>query len=158
TLYDQFGKDFLYTDSLKAYTWIKEAIFYNNVLDDVTEADITSAFGRLWKPSVQKVDATFKRMSNGRIYEVTNLKIPNNIHSDMINLLFYYCIYVQDVEKYALFKLNIITTIEAKDEYKVTIPTIWVELQYLSLRVKGDLKDGKPASVEYTPIMLEPKE
>src|SRR5690606_2107527 len=30
-LYGQFGKDFLYADSLKAYTWMKEAIFYDGI-------------------------------------------------------------------------------------------------------------------------------
>lgn len=155
TLYDQFGKDFLYTDSLKAYTWIKEAIFYNSVLDNVTEADITSAFGRLWKPSVQKVDADFKRMSNGRIYEVTHLKIPNNVHIDMIKQLFHYWEFVPDDEKDLLFTLNNIKSIGLKDDATVTFPTIGVEITYRVLRFDGDLDDGKPASIDFTPIMLE---
>lgn len=154
-LYDQFGKDFLYTDSLKAYTWIKEAIFYSSVVDDVAEADITSAFGRLWKPSVQKVDAAFKRMSNGRIYEVTHLKIPNNVHIDMIKQLFHYWEFVPDDEKDALFKLNNVTSIQPHDETTVTFPTIGIELTYRTLRVQGDIIEGQPASIEFTPIMLE---
>src|SRR5690606_12607878 len=158
TLYDQFGKDFLYTDSLKAYTWIKEAIFYNSILDNVTEGDLTSAFGKLWKPSVQKVDTDFKRMSNGRIYEVTNLKIPNNVHIDMIKQLFHYWEFVPDDEKDALFKLNNIKNIEPKDRDKVSVPTIGVELTYRTLMFEGEADDDQLASIEYTPIMLERNE
>ncbi|MBD1420476.1 fasciclin domain-containing protein [Sphingobacterium chuzhouense] len=154
-LYDQFGKEFLETDSLKAYTWIKEAIFYNRLVEDVTEGDITSAFGRLWKPSVQLVDSDFKRMSNGRIYEVTHLKIPNNIHIDMIKQLFHYWEFVPDAEKEALFTLNNVTGIRPHDETTVTFPTIGVELTYRTLRIEGGLIEGQPISIEFTPIMLE---
>ena len=158
TLYDQFGKEFLETDSLTAYTWIKEAIFYNRLIEDVSEGDITSAFGKLWKPSVQVVDSDYKRMSNGRIYEVTHLKIPNNVHIDMIKQLFHYWEFVPDAEKDALFTLNNVTSIEPRDEDRVTFPPIGVELTYRILRFEGDLNDGKLASIEFTPIMLERNE
>src|SRR5690606_32346402 len=55
-LYDQFGKEFLKEDSLVAFIWIKDAIFYKSLLDDVSGEDLTSVFGKLWKPSVQKVN------------------------------------------------------------------------------------------------------
>ncbi len=154
-LYDQFGKEFLETDSLIAYTWIKEAIFYDRLVENVDEGDITSAFGRLWKPGVQQLNSDFKRMSNGRVYDITKLKIPNNVHIDMIKQLFHYWEFVPDGEKDALFKLNNITNIEPKDRDKVSFPTIGVELTYRTLMFDGDLADGKLASIEYTPIMLE---
>lgn len=154
-LYDQFGKEFLETDSLKAYTWIKEAIFYNRLIEDVSEGDIISAFGKLWKPSVQVVDNDYKRMSNGRIYEVTKLKIPNNVHIDMIKQLFHYWEFVPDDEKDLLFALNNVKSIVPADDVTVTFPTIGVEITYRTLRIEGDLDDNKPTSIDYTPVMLE---
>jgi uncharacterized surface protein with fasciclin (FAS1) repeats len=83
-LYSQFGKSFLREDTLIAFTWIKEAIFYNTLIENYGSEDLTSAFNRLWKPDVQLVDPDYMRMSNGRIYNVTKLKIPNNVHIKMI--------------------------------------------------------------------------
>lgn len=154
-LYEQFGKDFLQEDSLVAYNWIKEAIFYDSLVEKVSGEDFTSAFGRLWRPQVQQVNHEFTRMSNGRVYDITKLKIPNNVHIDMIKQLFHNWEFVPDAEKDALFTLNNVTNIEPRDGDKVSFPTIGVELTYRLLRVEGGLIEGQPASIEYTPIMLE---
>ena len=157
-LYSQFGKEFLQADSLIAYDWIKGALFYQGTIENVQETDITSAFGNLWKPSVQQVSNDYKRMSNGRVYDITKLKIPNNVHIDMIKQLFHYYEFVPDEEKDALFKLNNITNVEPHDGDHVTFPTINVELTYRLLRLEGDVEDNKPASIEFTPIMLDRKD
>lgn len=154
-LYDQFGKEFLKEDSLVAFSWIKDAIFYKSLLDDVSGEDLTSVFGKLWKPSVQKVDPAFKRMSNGRIYEISKLKIPNNVHISMIKQLFHYWEFVPDDEKDLLFALNNVKSIGPANDVTVTFPTIGVEITYRSLRIEGDLEDNKSTSIDYTPIMLE---
>ncbi len=154
-LYDQFGKEFLKEDSLVAFSWIKDAIFYKSLLDDVSGEDLTSVFGKLWKPSVQKVDPAFKRMSNGRIYEISKLKIPNNVHISMIKQLFHYWEFVPDDEKDLLFALNNVKSIGPANDVTVTFPTIDVEITYRSLRIEGDLEDNKSTSIDYTPIMLE---
>lgn len=154
-LYDQFGKDFLREDSLIAYEWIREAIFYNELIDNYGENDLTSAFGRLWKPSVQLVDLDYKRMSNGRIYEVTKLKIPNNVHITMIKQLFHYWEYVPEAERDALFTLENVTSIEPKDRDYVTFPTLGIELTYRTLLFQGNVADNLPATLEFTAIMLE---
>lgn len=156
-LYDQFGKEFLRADSLKAYAWIKEAIFYNEVIESSFEGDIVSAFGKLWKPSVQLIDRDYKRMSNGRIYDITKLKIPNNEHIDMIKQFFHYWEFVPESEKDALFTLNNVTSIQPNDDLTVEFPTLGIEVTYRTLHIHGDLDDGLPASIEFTPIMLEQK-
>ncbi|MBD1424695.1 fasciclin domain-containing protein [Sphingobacterium arenae] len=154
-LYDQFGKEFLKEDSLVAFIWIKDAIFYKSLLDDVSGEDLTSVFGKLWKPSVQKVDPNFRRMSNGRIYEISKLKIPNNVHISMIKQLFHYWEFVPDDEKDLRFTLNNVKSIGPADDVTVTFPTIGVEITYRTLRIEGDLEDNKPTSIDYTPVMLE---
>lgn len=157
SLYNQFGKKFLKEDSLIAYTWIKEAIFYNEIIEDYGTKDLTSAFNRLWKPNVQLVDPQYKRMSNGRIFNVTKLKIPNNVHIKMIKQLFHYYEYVPENEKANLFTLANVTNIEPKDRDKVSFPTLGIELTYRTLLIRGDIADNKPASIDFTPIMLERK-
>lgn len=154
-LYQQFGKDFLKEDSLVAYKWIKEAVFYNQLIDNYGGEDLVSAFGWLWKPSIQQVDLNYKRMSNGRVYTVTKLKVPNNVHIQMIKQLFHYYEYVPESERDGLFKLTNVTNVEPKDRDKVTFPSIGVELTYRTLLFQGDLDDGRPATLEFTPILLE---
>src|SRR5690606_21294218 len=126
-LYDQFGKEFLKEDSLVAFIWIKDASFYKSLLDDVSLEELTPVFGKLWKPSVQKVDPNFRRMSNGRIYEISKLKIPNNVHISMIKQLFHYWEFVPDDEKDLRFTLNNVKSIGPADDVTVTFPTIGVE-------------------------------
>lgn len=156
TLYDQFGKDFLREDSLKAYQWIREAVFYNRVIEDYgSERDLVSAFGRLWRTDVQQVNADFRRMSNGRVYEVTHLKIPNNVHIAMIKQLFHYYEFVPEADRPALFTLNNVTDIVPTNRDHVTFPTLGIELTYRTLVVRGALIPGQPASIDFTPIMLE---
>lgn len=156
-LYAQFGKTFLKQDSLIAFNWIKEAIFYNQVVDNYGSADLTSAFGRIWKPTVQLVDADFRRMSNGRIYEVTKMKIPNNVHIQMIKQLFHYYEFVPEAARASLFKLTNVTNIEPRDRDKVSFPTLGIELTYRTLLFQGNIADNLPATLEFTPIMLERK-
>lgn len=157
-LYDQFGKTFLKEDTLVAFSWIKDAVFYKSLLDDVSGEDLTSVFGKLWKPSVQKVDPNFRRMSNGRIYEINKLKIPNNVHISMIKQLFHYWEFVPDEEKDALFTVNHAKSIGLANDVTVAFPTIGVEITYRTLRIEGDLEDNKPVSIDYTPVMLERKD
>ncbi|WP_437921060.1 fasciclin domain-containing protein [Sphingobacterium sp. LRF_L2] len=157
-LYSQFGKSFLREDSLIAYKWIKEAIFYNTLIEDYGSTDLTSAFGKLWKTNVQLVNLDYKRMSNGRIYEITKLKIPNNVHISMIKQLFHYWEYIPESERDALFKFTNVTNVQPKDQDKVTFPTIGVELTYRTLLIQGNLADNLPATMECTPIMLERKQ
>ncbi|GGH06087.1 fasciclin domain-containing protein [Sphingobacterium alkalisoli] len=156
-LYGQFGKPFLPADTVIAYKWIKEAIFYNTLIDNYGSGDITSAFNQLWKPTVQEVDPDYMRMSNGRIYNITKMKIPNNVHIKMIKQLFHYYEYVPDALKDDLFTVSNYSTIVPTDRDCMCFPAIGVEGIYrtLVLRGEGDVNDGSPVSIDFTPLMLE---
>src|SRR5690606_20503739 len=55
-LYGQFGKAFVREDSLKAYNWIRDAVFFGSVIENYgAETDLVSAGGKLWRTTVQKV-------------------------------------------------------------------------------------------------------
>ncbi|WP_160066826.1 fasciclin domain-containing protein [Sphingobacterium bovisgrunnientis] len=154
-LYSQFGKAFLKADSQIAYNWIKEAIFYNRIIEDYGAGDITSAYGRLWKPTVQQVDPNYLRMSNGRIYNINKLKIPNNVHIRMIKQLFHYYEYVPEDEKPNLFKMYNVTSIGPVDRDKVTFASLGISLTYRVLQFQGNRDDGLPAALDFTALMLE---
>src|SRR5690606_11059341 len=159
-LYTQFGKEFLPEDSLVAFTWIKEAVFYDHVVDDFESGDLTSAFGRVWKPEIQLVNtANYTRMSNGRIYEITKMKIPNNVHIRMIKQYFHYWQYVPEEERDELFTLTNVSDIAIKDNGVASFPSIGVEFNYLVLNFRGaDPNDGLDARLDFTPISLERQE
>jgi len=158
-LYGQFGKTFLREDTLTAIDWIKNAVFYNQAVENYGSVeDLISSGGKIWRTSIQAVDLNYKRMSNGRIYNVTHLKIPNNVHIQMIKQLFHYWEYVTDEEKPALFTLSNVTDIAPVNRDNVSFPELGIELTYRTLMVKGDLIQGKPASIDFTPIMLQKNE
>ena len=75
----------------------------------------------------------------------------------MIKQLFHYYEYVPENEKANLFGLANVTAIEPKDRDKVSFPTLGIELTYRTLLIRGDIADNKPASINFTPIMLERK-
>lgn len=156
-LYAQFGKEFLQEDTLIAYNWIKEAIFYDELIDNYGTEDLTSPFNRLWKPDVQLVDPNYMRMSNGRIYNVTKLKIPNNVHIKMIKQLFHYWEYVPEEIKPDLFTLTNVTNIVAQDGDGRKFPAIGVDDVYRLLLVHGESQPapGMEWSIDFTPLMLD---
>jgi len=155
-LYGQFGKTFLREDTLIAMDWIKNAIFYDQLVENYGSVeDLISASGEIWRTSVQQVDMHYKRMSNGRIYQITHLKIPNNVHIQMIKQLFHYWEYVPDMDKPALFTLSNVTEVTPTNRDHVTFPTLGIELTYRTLLIKGDLIAGQPASIDFTPVMLQ---
>ncbi|AWW33336.1 fasciclin domain-containing protein [Echinicola strongylocentroti] len=158
-LYDQFGKPFTREDSLTAWNWIMDAVFYDEVVEDYgTEEDLISAFGARWKTSVQGVNTQYKRMSNGRIYDVNFLKIPNNVHISAIKQLFYYYEFVPDEQRDELFTFHNATEIRAQGTDNYSFPSLNVSGTYTILRLFGDNIPGQPLAVDYTPVKLDRNE
>ncbi|SUI96688.1 Fasciclin domain [Sphingobacterium spiritivorum] len=154
SLYAQFGKTFEEDDYLKAMSWIKEAIFYNTLVDNYgSEENIYSAFNKLWKTSVQQVNPVYKRMSNGRIFEISKLKVPNNVHIDMIKQFFHYWEYVPDNEKGNLFTVLNATSVVPTDRDNASFPTLGLEYKYRTLVLKGAKIAGAPLSIDFTPVL-----
>lgn len=82
-------------DLTMAINWIQRAVIFKDILDESAtqpgtgKDDISSIFDKQWRKSVQTVDISrpyeegssfhYKKLSNGRVYKVTDLKIPNNV-------------------------------------------------------------------------------
>lgn len=93
-LHDQYrkmGMTVTRRDSLLAFSWLKEAMFYNGVITDFSQTDIRSVYNRVWRTTVQELDlVNYNEMSNGRIYYVKKVKIPNNVIITRIKSLVHY--------------------------------------------------------------------
>ena len=96
--YAKMGKTVVKSDSTLAWTWIKQAMFYVGT-DIFKTTDIKSAYGNVWRTTVQQLDmANPINMSNGIIYNIKKLKIPNNVILTRIKSLVEYWEY-QDADK-----------------------------------------------------------
>jgi hypothetical protein len=161
--YKKMGKTVAKSDSVLAFQWIKEAMFYNGILSDVTtSADIKSAFNRVWRTSVQTVDAQNPvYMSNGIIYKTQKLKIPNNVIISRIKSLAYYWDYQElkypaegDLYTFkGLIKAPSIYTADAT-------PKPAVMPNYIVLQLSGSPDATEELSVEFPPLerYLDPED
>lgn len=91
TSFTKMGRVLTQADSTTAWTWLKQAVFYNGKIMDLSPVDLISSYGKTWRTTIQKVDLTNPmEMSNGVIYNVTKLKIPNNVMITRIKSLVHY--------------------------------------------------------------------
>lgn len=154
--YSYMGKTVSRSDSALAWSWIKQAMFYRGELKDFSATDITSAFGKIWRTTIQKIDiANPEQMSNGLVYNITKLKIPNNVIISRVKSYMEYWKY-QDVNK-------IYPSAEDLYTFKglLTNPSIYtadatpkpaVMPNYLVLQVPGNTATTDEFSVEFPPL------
>ena len=154
--YDQFGKAMTYADTMIAFNWIRDAVLFNKVVRDYgSELDLESVMGKVWRTSVQKVNTNPRTMSNGLIYEVTKLKIPNNVHITKIKNLFQYYSFVPEHLKPELFTFTDTTDIQVRATDSYSFPSINVSGTYTILQLRGDINDPELLAVDFTPVKLE---
>jgi hypothetical protein len=104
--YTKMGTALSHADSLLAMQWIKEAVFYNGVISDFNQTDISSAFSRDWRTTVQQLDLNNPvPCSNGVVYKVNKLKVPNNVMISRIKSFVQYWEYLPK-EDSGLYKIN----------------------------------------------------
>lgn len=154
--YNQFGKPFTYADTMIAFNWIRDAVLYDKVIEHYgNEEDLISVQGKTWRTSVQKVNTEPRVMSNGLMYEVTKLKIPNNVHISKIKSLFHYYDFVPESQKPSLFTFTGATEIQAKVTDSYSFPSINVAGSYTILYLRGNIDDDEALAVDFTPVKLE---
>ena len=154
--YDQFGKAMTLADTLIAFNWIRDAVLYSKVINDYgSELDLKSVMGKTWRTSVQKVNTNPRIMSNGLIYEVTKLKIPNNVHITKIKNLFQYYSFVPEHLKPGLFTFTDTADIQVRATDSYSFPSINVSGTYTILQLRGNINDPELLAVDFTPVKLE---
>lgn len=156
--YAKMGKTVVKSDSTLAWTWIKQAMFYSGEITDFSKTDISSAYGKIWRTTVQQLDlANPINMSNGLIYNVTKLKIPNNVIITRIKSLAEYWEY-QDLEKLYpspddlyTFK-GLATSGNPKVFVADATPKPTILANYVVLEASGNADSNDEFSVEFPPL------
>lgn len=151
--YTLMGQQFSQEDTLLAINWIKEAIFFKGAISDFSSLDMNSAFNKVWRTSVQEIDRNAKQeLSNGFIYPVTNLKIPNNVIISRIKSLVHYWQYIDvargDEDPY-IFK-GLLGNPSAATLDATPKPLILPN--YVVLHCPGDPELNEEFSVEFPPL------
>ncbi|MFB6320699.1 fasciclin domain-containing protein [Saccharicrinis sp. FJH54] len=152
-------------DTILAFNWIKGALFYDGIMRNIDpNTDLVSAVtmpepdGRniVWRTSVQQLDMDPKMMSNGIIYNVTKMKIPNNIFITRIKSLVQYIQYVPEEEKpnYIQYFNETSHTIVQGDSFDFTSYG-YPKGYYFYLKALGDINDSLPLAVEFSPLKIE---
>ena len=153
--YSSMGKTLAKSDSTLAWAWIKQAMFFTGVAD-FSKVDISSAYGKIWRTTVQQLDlANPINMSNGIIYNVTKLKIPNNVIITRIKSLVEYWEY-QDADKlypstedlYTFTGISGSPTIYVAD----ATPKINILPNYIVLQASGIVDSNNEFSIEFPPL------
>lgn len=152
--YSKMGKVVEKADSALALKWIKEAMFYNGEITELTTADIKSAYSRVWRPGVQEVDMQNPEyMSNGVVYKMTSVKIPNNVIISRIKSLVHYWEYQETL--YPLEgDLYVFKGLVKNPEIYVgdATPKTSILPNYVLLQVSGDPDSNDEFSVEFPPL------
>lgn len=150
TQYQLMGLQFSQKDTVLAINWIREAIFHTGEISDYgAQLDLKSSFGRIWRSTVQKINhSSPQRLSNGIVYQVTDLKIPNNVIISRIKSLVHYYEYLTPVEQQSLYTLRGTTAYQIMkgDETPVSGFFYWL------FEVTGDPESTEEFSLEFTPL------
>lgn len=157
TQYQKMGKTVSLQDSLLAIQWIKEAMFYNGILTDFSVKDIKSVYNRTWRTTVQELNISdFDEMSNGRVYKMKKVKIPNNVIITRIKSLVHYWEYQDklypDPEDWYVFKGLIAGTNNPTIFVGDATPVTSVLPNYVLLQLSGDVDNNDEFSVEFPPL------
>jgi len=154
--YQKMGKTVTLADTVLAMKWIKEAMFYTGTLQasDLTPVDIKSAFNRIWRTTVQQLDINNPvELSNGRLFNVTKVKIPNNVIITRIKSLVEYWEYQEKFypspEDLYVFKGMTGTPSTFVDS---ATPNTAVLPNYITLNISGDASSTSEFSMEFPPL------
>lgn len=154
--YETMGKSFGSADSTLAFTWIKEAIFHSGQISNYTETlDLKSVSSRVWRTSVQKIDELNPiELSNGIAYNVTEMKIPNNVFVTRIKSLVHYYEHLDSIQKSNYYNvIGAISNPEVVNAGGTANPTVLP--YYWCLQASGsDTIEGE-FSIEFAPISLD---
>ncbi|GAB6011664.1 fasciclin domain-containing protein [Viscerimonas tarda] len=156
--YGAMGTDYTQADTLLAINWIKGAIFHNGLVSDYHEAvDLKSAAGQVWRTTVQEVDeVNTDELSNGVVYKVTKMKIPNNLYLKRMKSLVHYYEYLTEEERASLYIFKGLDTARSDGGIEIfkgdgTPANTPIQFYYL-LKLTGIADSSDEFSAEFPPI------
>lgn len=144
--------------------WCFQVAFFKEKYDrsffenpDPTKIDLTSAFGKQWRTTVNKVDLDNPiPMSNGIAYYMTELKIPQNVLIWRFKEYFkwYERLTAQDKDKYFTLINEVFERTEAETTSWSPGPG-WPAVDNTSVRFRLVNQDLHDATIDYTAFLFE---
>lgn len=152
------GRPFTMEDTILAMSWIKEALFYEGIFEDYYgQQDLISAFDKVWRTSIQEVDTEYKTMSNGVVYEVSKMKIPNNVYITRIKSLVHYYEFIPEENRPDLIEaINALTYFPKTTDSWDFSDGGYGSGVYKIVQIDGaSPSDDLPLAFEFSPLKIE---
>lgn len=144
--------------------WILKSSFYSKRYSpadlQTTEVnDVKSIFGTQWRTNVQQVDVSDPmELSNGIVYKVRKLHLPNNLLMYRLKDYFYYYENCTDEQKENYFKRVNLNFKECATEVAAwsPLPGVWPyhENRVIRFDKPSDIADADGFQLDFTPIKL----
>lgn len=147
--------------------WILDVAFFNkrytaDELQNSEPNDINSIFGKQWRTNAHQIDADNAiELSNGIVYEVKKLHLPNNLLMYRLKDWFYYYENCTDEQKAEYFKMTNMVFSKCNTDVAAwsPLPGVWPLHEDRVLIVKpGDDGTQGNLALDFTPIKLVQKE
>lgn len=151
--------------------WILDVSFFGKRLtaeklmerapaDDPAANDIRSIFSKQWRPGYHTVSNEAIELSNGIVYNVNKLYIPNNVLIYRLKDKFNLYEFCTDQQKADYFKMWNMVFKECKDDQSsafTPLQGVWPEITYrvLSLAFDETIGQTEGFSLDFTPIRAD---
>ena len=144
--------------------WILKSSFYNRrytpaQLQSSEPQELKSIFNTLWRTNVQQVDTSDPtELSNGIVYQVTSLHLPNNVLMYRLKDYFYYYENCTDEQKASYFKavnLNFKLCDTEVGDWS-PLPGVWPYINNRIIRFDkpSEIADADGFQLDFTPVKL----
>ena len=144
--------------------WILKSAFYNRrytpaQIQTTELQDLKSIYNTQWRTNVQKVDTSDPiELSNGIVYKITHLHLPNNVLMYRLKDFFYYYENCTDEQKAAYFKTTNLNFKECATEVAAwsPLPGVWPyhENRIIRFDKPSEIADADGFQLDFTPIKL----
>ena len=144
--------------------WILKSSFFNKKyapteIQTTEQQDLKSIFSTQWRTNVQQVDTSDPmELSNGVVYKVTKLHLPNNLLMYRLKDYFYYYENCTDEQKAAYFKTVNLNFKECATEVAAWTPLagVWPyhENRIIRFDKPSEIADADGFQLDFTPIKL----
>ena len=144
--------------------WILKSAFFNKryapaQIQTTELQDLKSIYNTQWRTNVQKVDTSDPiELSNGIVYKVTQLHLPNNVLMYRLKDYFYYYENCTDEQKAAYFKATNLNFKECATEVAAwsPLPGVWPyhENRIIRFDKPSEIADADGFQLDFTPIKL----
>ena len=145
-------------------SWILKSAFFNKrytpeQIQTTELQDLKSIFSTQWRTNVQQVNTAEPiELSNGIVYKITKLHLPNNVLMYRLKDYFYYYENCNDTEKETYFKATNLKFKECNTEVGAwsPLPGVWpyIENRILRFDKPSDVADADGFMLDFTPIKL----